>query len=179
MRNRTYPVDSCGTLVLPASGTRAYIFQFSLVTAAVILPAAAHLCGAPVRWLLPMHWPVILAALVYGWRGGMTVGMMAPFTSYLLTGLPLLVKALPMTFELAVYGLVIGYLREKRGWNSFGAVAMGLIAGRIVFLGMILLTGANEVVFGQYLLAAMAPGIVAAVGMVVMLPLVAKRLVSV
>ncbi len=40
---------------LPLSGFRAYIFQISLIGAAVILPLIAHLSGAPVRFLLPMH----------------------------------------------------------------------------------------------------------------------------
>ncbi len=175
MENSTYRLNSGRTLVLPSSGLSAWLIQLGLVFAAVMLPAVAHLTGAPVRWLLPMHWPVIFAALVFGMRGGTTVGALAPMTNYLLTGYPILIKALPMTFELAAYGLVIGWLRQK-GWNSFAAVTVGLVAGRILFLVILLLTGANEVPFGQYLVAAMVPGLAAGVGQVVFLPVLVNRL---
>ena len=176
MNNSAYNTRSNGTLVLPATGIKPLSFQLCMVFAAVILPAVAHLSGAPVRWLLPMHWPIVLAALVYGWRGGLTVGALAPATNYLLTGYPLLIKAFPMTFELAVYGLVIGWLREVKGWNSLAAVATGLIAGRIIFLLIILLTGANEVPFREYLIVAMVPGLAAAVLQVGVLPMLSKVL---
>ena len=176
MTNSIYRAKSNGTLVLSATGIKSLSFQLGMVFAAVVLPAVAHLSGAPVRWLLPMHWPIVLAALVYGWRGGLTVGVMAPATNYLLTGYPLLVKAFPMTFELVVYGLIIGWLREVKGWNSFAAVATGLVAGRIIFLCIILLTGANEVPFREYLIAAMLPGLVAAVLQVGVLPMLSKVL---
>ena len=171
MNNSTYNTKSNGTLVLPATGIKSRSFQLGMVFAAVLLPAVAHLSGAPVRWLLPMHWPIVLAALIYGWRGGLTVGLMAPATNYLLTGYPLLIKAFPMTFELAVYGLVIGWLREVKGWNSFAAAAAGLATGRIIFLCIILLTGANEVPFREYLIVAMVPGLVAAALQVGVLPM--------
>jgi hypothetical protein len=75
------------TLVL--SGSQAIVFQTSLFGAAVILPVLAHWFNAPVRYLLPMHWPVILAGLVYGWRGGALTGLLAPSVSYLVSGFPL------------------------------------------------------------------------------------------
>ena len=175
MRDSTYGLDSNRALVLSSSGLSAWLIQLGLVFAAVMLPAVAHLTGAPVRWLLPMHLPVIFAALVYGVRGGVTVGALAPATNYLLTGYPLLIKALPMTFELAAYGLVIGWLRQK-GWNSFAAVAVGLAAGRIIFLGVLPLTGANEVPFDQYIVAAMVPGLAAGAGQIILLPVLVNRL---
>jgi len=174
MKDSQYNITTNGSLVLPSTGARAWTFQIGLIATAVLLPAAAHLMGAPVRWLLPMHWPIILAALVYGWRGGMTVGALAPASNYLLTGYPLLIKAFPMTFELAIYGLVIGWLREKQAWNSFAAVAVGLIAGRVVFLSIILMTGANEVVLGQYIITAMIPGLIAGVIQIATVPVLAR-----
>jgi hypothetical protein len=162
------------TVVLPISSVRDWVFQFLMIGVAVLLPAVAHLTGAPVRWLLPMHWSVVFAALVYGWRGGLTVGALAPASNLLLTGYPLLIKAIPMTFELAIYGLVIGLLLEK-GWNSYVAVAVGLVVGRIVFLGVIIMTGANEVILAQYLVVAMIPGLVAGLGMIIILPTLAGK----
>ncbi len=167
-----------GRLVLPARGVWTLVVPVGFVAAAVMFPAAAHLTGAPVRWLLPMHWPVILAGLLFGWRGGLTVGLLAPGTNWLLTGYPLLVKLLPMTVELAVYGFAAGWLREKAGWNGFAAVAVALVAGRLFFLVSIFLTGVNEVPFGHYVIAAMMPGLVAGAAQLVSLPLLAKYFLS-
>ena len=165
------------SVVLPISSFKDWAFQLLMVGAAVVLPAVAHLTGAPVRWLLPMHWSVVFAALVYGWRGGITVGALAPTSNYLLTGYPLLIKAIPMTFELAVYGLVIGVLREK-GWNSYLAVVIGLLISRIVFVSVILLTGANEVALTQYLIVALLPGLTAGFGQILILPILTRKWLS-
>ena len=68
---------------------RALTLQFGLVLAgAWALPALIHLLGLPVRQLLPMHWPAILAGLVYGWRSGAVIGAASPIVSYLISGMP-------------------------------------------------------------------------------------------
>ncbi len=174
MRTAAYPGVLNGVAVLPWRGTKAWAFHLGLVAAAVLLPAVAHLTGAPVRWLLPMHWPIILAGLVYGWRSGLMVGLLAPGTNYLLTGIPLPLILPAMTLELAVYGFVTGWLRERLNLSGFAAVGVALIAGRIVFLSVVLLTGAALGSFGKYVIAAMLPGLAAGVVQVVLMPVVAK-----
>lgn len=166
--------DSLSTVLNPASARDGLLLGL-LVVAAAVLPPICHLAGVPVRWFLPMHWPIVLAALVYGWRGGAVVGVLAPLVSYLLSGYPLPVKIPPMTVELAAYGVLIGLFREKLKLNGFLATALGLVGGRILFLAMILLTAANEVPFVQYLTVAMAPGLLALVFQVGVLPPVADK----
>ncbi len=146
-----------------------------LIIVAVALPPICHLAGVPVRWFLPMHWPIVLAALVYGWRGGAIVGILAPLVSYVISGYPLPVKIPPMTVELAAYGVLIGVFRERLHLNGFLATTLGLVCGRILFLGVILLTAANEVPFGQYLAVAMVPGLLAVALQVAILPPIAAR----
>ena len=152
--------------------------QAGLVAAAVGLPVAAHLGGAPVRMLLPMHWPVILAGLVFGWRGGLAVGALAPTASFLISGYPLPPVLVQMSLELATYGAVAGWLRERARTSGFLAVATALVAGRIVFIASTLvLSGATTATFG-YLRAALLPGVVAAVVQTGTLPLLADRWTS-
>ena len=81
MSNRVESGSAACATTLPAWRLRALLFQALLIVAAVVLPAVAHLSGAPVRILLPMHWPVLLAGLVYGWRGGGAVGLADPSAS--------------------------------------------------------------------------------------------------
>jgi len=155
-------------------GVRAFAFQAVLIGAAVFLPAAAHLSGAAVRYLLPMHWAVILAGLVYGWRGGGVAGFLAPIVSYQLSGFPLSHMLLPMTVELATYGLATGFLREVVRLNPFISTTVALLLGRIVFILSVLLSGAVAANQIQYFQAALLPGLVAAVCQIAALPFLAE-----
>ena len=166
------------TTVLSPVSVRGSIALGILTTATVLLPPVCHLAGVPVRWVLPMHWPVILAALVYGWRGGAIVGILAPLVSFALSGYPLPPKIPPMTIELLAYGAFIGVLRERFRLNGFLATALGLMLGRVVFITAILATAANELPFGDYLTAAMLPGLGAAALQVLILPPVASTWVN-
>lgn len=169
----SYPAET--PITLRASGTRALSIQAALLVAAsVLLPAAAHAAGLSVRALLPMHWPVILVGLVYGWRSGAIVGLAAPGLSYLVSGMPLPPVIPAMTVELAIYGLLAGMFREKLRWNPFVATAMAIVVGRLTFLIVAFATGATGPAFVAYLLAALVPGIAAALGQVLVLPLIAS-----
>jgi hypothetical protein len=145
-----------------------------LVAASVFLPAAAHLAALPVRLLLPMHWPVILVGLVYGWRSGGIVGLAAPSLSYLVSGMPYPVVLPAMTAELAAYGLLAGIFREGLRWNLFLATGLAVAGGRLVFLLVAVATGASGTSASEYARAALAPGFAAALAQVLVLPLVAR-----
>lgn len=159
---------------LPSLGIKAISFQLLLLfAAAFLLPAAAHASGLPVRMILPMHWPVILAGLAYGWRSGAIVGLSAPILSFLISGMPLPHILPSMTIELAAYGFLAGMAREVLKVNWFVATAISLIGGRVVFLIIVFTTRAVPESFGDYLVVAMMPGVWAALGQLVLLSLIA------
>jgi hypothetical protein len=147
------------------------MFQSILILSAVGLPVVAHLIGAPVRVLLPMHWPILLAGLVYGWRGGALAGILSPVISYFFSGYPLPNILPSMTAELLIYGLIAGFLCEKTKLNAFISAAIAIVLGRIVFVGSVLLMGSSN---PEYFKAALLPGMVAALCQIALLPLLAK-----
>lgn len=157
---------------LPALGVRPLLFQAGLIAVAVALPALSHRLGLPVLYLLPMHWPVLLAGLAYGWVGGALVGALAPAASFLVSGMPGPAYLPAMTVELAVYGLVAGLLREKARWNPWVALVAALVAGRLAYLGVTLLVG--KTITLPFLQATLLPGLPAAAGQLLLLPLVAR-----
>jgi hypothetical protein len=166
------PVGSAVTL--PARGLHALSVQAALlVSASFLLPAGAHLLHLPVRWLLPMHWPVVLVGLCYGWRSGAVVGMAAPALSFLLSGMPRPEILPAMTVELAAYGLLAGWLRQSLRWNAFAAAGLALLGGRLVFVVLAWATGAAVPALLPYVERALVPGLIAAVGQLLLLPLVA------
>ena len=170
----TPPIQSrgiTGVLTLPATKPRALsIHALLLITAAVVLPAVAHLTGISVRHLLPMHWPVLLVGLCYGWRSGLVVGLAAPSLSYLLSGMPYPVMIPAMTVELATYGALAGLFRERFELNGFVAILLAILGGRLVFIATVAVTGATSDALPVYLAAALAPGLPAALAQIGLLP---------
>jgi uncharacterized membrane protein len=159
---------------LALRGIRSILFQTLLVSAAVGLPALAHLTGAPVRILLPMHWAVILAGLVFGWRGGALVGLLSPLLSNLISGMPFPGILPAMTIELALYGFVAGFLRERFRLNAFICVIAAILAGRAAFILAVLAILSPVSQLDGYFTAALIPGIPAAVAQIILLPLLAR-----
>ncbi len=165
-------------LTLELKGIRSYLFNALFVAFAIGLPVIAHLAGAPVRYLLPMHWTIILAGLVYGKKGGALSGFVTPSLSFMISGMPYLQMLLPMTIELTAYGFIAGYLRENLKLNSFAAIAIALVAGRVLFLLTVLISGSASGNFSDYAYTALMPGIFAAFGQIVILPFAAKWIIS-
>lgn len=60
--------------------------------------------------LSPMHIPAFLCGFLCGPWWGASVGAVAPLLRNMLFGMPRLSAAIPMAFELAVYGMVSGIL---------------------------------------------------------------------
>lgn len=163
---------------LPYSGLQAVSVQILLLASTVILPITAHLLNAPVRLLLPMHWPVILAAMIYGWKAGAVTGALAPLLSYLVSGYPMPNILPSMTAELFVYGCVAGVLSQKYKVNSFIAIAASIGAGRLVFVAFVLLTNRASISDTEYFSAALLPGIVAAIGQIISIPFISHYIIT-
>lgn len=87
--------------------------------------------------LCPMHIPVILCGFICGTPWGFAVGFVAPILRSLILGMPTLFpKALAMAFELAVYGLMSGFLYRvfpKKKINIYVSLLLSMIAGRLVW----------------------------------------------
>lgn len=172
--NRLAIIDrSAFAPTLPFTGVRAHLLHAGLIAAAVILPAVAHLTGAPVRVLLPMHWPVILAGIVFGWRAGMLAGLASPAVSYLCSGMPFPDMIPGMTIELACYGFIAGFLRERTHLSAFVSVLIALVVGRLALLGASFLAAPASLSSVRHLGAALLPGLPVAVAQVLTLPLLA------
>lgn len=170
----TYNESVIAAPTLPFSNVKAFVYEVGLIAAAVALPVVAHMLNAPVRYLLPMHWAIILAGLVYGWQAGALAGLVVPSISYLISGMPLPNVLPSMTAELVMYGFVAGILREKVGLNAFASVAVALVVGRIAFMALAIFTNSAVANFASYFQAALIPGLGAAVCQIILLPFVAR-----
>lgn len=80
------------------------------VAIGVVLPFFTGQIPQIGNMLLPMHIPVLLCGLICGWQYGGMVGFILPLLRTMLFGMPVLYPTgIAMAFELAAYGLVIGF----------------------------------------------------------------------
>lgn len=88
------------------------------------------------RMLLPMHIPVLLCGFVCGWPYGLITGFVTPLLRSVIFGMPPLLSAAAMAFELATYGFTTGLLYKFLAKNNFFVyvtLIVSMICGRIVW----------------------------------------------
>lgn len=91
--------------------------------------------------LLPMHLPVFLCSLICGWQYGVTIGAILPLMRSAIFGMPpMFPVAIAMTFELATYGFVAGFLYSRSRWQCvivlYRSIIIAMLAGRIIWGGV-------------------------------------------
>lgn len=84
--------------------------------------------------LCPMHLPVFICAFLCGPWYAFAVGLVAPvMRSFIFTMPPLFPTAIAMSFELATYGIVAGYIYKKlpkKVYNIYISLIASMLLGR-------------------------------------------------
>lgn len=86
--------------------------------------------------LLPMHIPVLVCGFVCGWKYGLTVGAIVPILRSFTFGMPPIMTAIAMAFELATYGAVTGFLycRFPKGKiEIYINLIIAMVLGRMIW----------------------------------------------
>lgn len=95
--------------------------------------------------LSPMHIPVLLAGFLCGPWWAMAVGAVAPLLRHVTMGMPPLITAIAMSFELAAYGLFSGLLYArlpKKNANIYVSLIAAMVLGRVVWgVAMVVISG--------------------------------------
>lgn len=119
------------------------IINCALFTAlGVLFPMIFHIFGAVSgQTFLPMHIPVLISGLLISPMCGLTVGLLSPFLSCLITNMPTIFKMPFMCIELAVYGISAGLFRKafvcamkNKTAALYAALVCAQISGRIANL---------------------------------------------
>lgn len=101
--------------------------------------------------LCPMHIPVLLGGFLCGPWWAMAVGLIAPLLRHVWLGMPPLLTALAMSFELGAYGLFAGLLYRllpKRTGSVYVSLVTAMVVGRIAWgLAMVVITGVTGSAF--------------------------------
>ena len=101
--------------------------------------------------LCPMHIPALLCGFLCGWPWGLVVGFLTPILRSFLFGMPVLVPAITMAFEIGTYGAVAGLLYRhlpRRKWRIYAALVIAMILGRLVWgTAQLVITGLQHTAF--------------------------------
>lgn len=112
--------------------TNKLVLTSLFIACGLLLPLAFHSFGMGGRTFLPMHIPVFMGGLLLGWLPGVIIGALTPMLSCFLTGMPPLIPSLPMmVIELALFGLVTGYLYHDKRYNVYLSLAIAMFIGRM------------------------------------------------
>lgn len=128
--------------ILNLSQIKYYIFSLTFTGLAVGIPWLLHQFHLAGPMFLPMHFFVMFAGFLFGWRTGLLVGLLSPLISYSITHLPPMAILPGTILELAAYGLAIGLLREK-GFNIWTALLGAMVLGRLARLAFIFAVGSQ------------------------------------
>lgn len=120
--------------------TRKITFGAMCLALSLLLPQAFHLIGMQQAGsiFLPMHIPVFIGGMLLGPIYGLFLGIFAPLTSFVVTGMPTAERVMFMICELATYGTVSGLLFHqfhfsKKKLGSLSALVISMLAGRLVY----------------------------------------------
>ncbi len=98
----------------------------------VLFPILFHAIGAG-SVLLPMFWPVAVAAFYLSVPAALAVALITPLLSTLLTGMPPLSPPIMQLImvELLVLTALTGYFHHQRKWGLFWPLLTGLFFSRL------------------------------------------------
>lgn len=160
--------------------TNKLVLTSLFIACGLLLPLAFHTFGMGGRTFLPMHIPVFMGGLLLGWLPGFIIGALTPLLSCLLTGMPPLIPSLPMMIvELALFGLVAGYLYYDKRQNIYLALISAMVAGRLGAAFVLLLFSDMLGIHLHpltYVAATFMTGIVGVVIQIVFIPILVRRL---
>ncbi|MCD6599133.1 MAG: hypothetical protein J7L19_00975 [Dehalococcoidia bacterium] len=119
---------------------RSYAFTFLFVALSTATPWIFHQFHLAGPIFLPMHFFVLVAGLLFGWRAGLIVGLSTPIISFVISGMPAVVLLPQIIAEVSTYGLVAGILRERFNLRVIWSLIGAMIGGRLTLLLVLSIT---------------------------------------
>lgn len=164
------------------SATRNLVLSALFLALGLVLPFFTAQIPSIGSMLLPMHIPVLLCGFVCGGPYGFIVGAIVPLLRSVLFGMPPMMVAIPMAFELAVYGLVTGLLYNKLKKNTvniYVSLIAAMLCGRVVWgLVKLVMAGMGTSSFGMamFISGAFTTAIPGIILQIVLIPIIIMAL---
>ena len=120
------------------SALKKLVLSAMFIAIGIILPFFTGQIPQVGKMLLPMHLPVFFCGLICGWQYGLAVGIILPVMRSAMFTMPVMFPtAIAMSFELAAYGAVAGFLYNRSKWQCiialYRSLIIAMLAGRLVW----------------------------------------------
>lgn len=145
---------------------------------AIVLPFLTMQIPQIGQALSPMHIPALLCGFICGPFWGAAVGFVAPLLRHLMFGMPPLMTAIAMAFELAAYGFFAGLFYKilpKKIPYIYVSLVGAMIVGRIVWgivKFFISIAQASEFTFTAFIAGAVTGAIPGIICHIILVPLI-------
>ncbi|MBN1782177.1 hypothetical protein JW948_13675 [bacterium] len=116
---------------MPSQKTKNMIFSALFMALGCIFPFLFHMAGLG-KIFLPMFWPLAAAGFFVTVPFAVLVGILTPFLSFVLTGMPPVPVLQLMMVELAILSATVGIVFRRTGLGVFWIVLAGLSASRML-----------------------------------------------
>lgn len=161
--------------------TRKLTFSGLMVALGVVLPQLVHLILGPTggSFILPMHFPVFVAAFLLGPGTAALISLVMLTISFFLTGMPPVPILYFMAAELPIYALVAGTLYQRLHVPLPGSLLLAMLAGRgAMALAAYALQYTLQLHLspGVYVAGALTKGLVGALLQLLVIPVLMKLL---
>jgi len=143
-----------------------YLWIVILATGILSLSVFFHGIDIALYKINPMHWAVYMAAIYKrpALSSLILLGFALPFTSYITTGHPDLMKSLIMGIELSIYGTLFSLAVNRNSYHPILAFLVSQVAGHLVYYMLkylLLKTGIiNGVLFATAVVSQLFAGII-------------------
>ncbi len=118
---------------------------------AMLLPFLTGQIQTIGQMLCPMHIPIFLCAFICDWKWAGAIGFISPLLRSAWLGMPPMMMALGMSFEMAAYGIIAALLYAylpKKNSNVYVSLIISMIAGRIVWgIARVIISGVTKTPF--------------------------------
>lgn len=138
-----------------------------LLALGIIVPIIFHSAGILGQVFLPMHIPVLIGGFLLSPHLALTLGIITPLLSGLLTGMPpIYPMAIIMAFELGTYGIIASLSVRKFKISTIPSLIISMLSGRIAagltvfFLVSLFKLKMNPVIFVKGAIVTGIPGII-------------------
>lgn len=162
--------------------TRNVVYAGVCIAIGLILPTLLGGIQNINSLLSPMHIPVLVSGFLCGPIIGAFVGFVTPLLRSVLFSMPPMAVAIPMAFELMVYGIATGVLFKllpKTNLFIFVNVFISMILGRVFYAIVVTLLGSQQEAFFVYLVSFLTGAIITMVLHFIIVPpiiIILKRL---
>ena len=162
--------------------TKKMILSALFLALAFVLPFLTGQIPEFGAMLCPLHIPVLLCGFICGWPYGLVVGFTAPLFRSFVLGMPPILTALAMAFELAAYGAVSGIMHRllpKKKPYIYVSLLTAMVVGRLAWGAatlLILASSGGTFTFSAFLMGAVLGALPGILVQIVLIPLLVMAL---